>query len=128
MARFRVLVRPRPSARLASVLETDSFDEAEKFAASLNSHEVWVGDSKNSANAYGVRGGKLVAHRVPSLPPSARAEVDEIYHQTRADLADSGLSREEIDAIMPLDSAGNVPWVSTTLHQVLAAARPQEHD
>jgi hypothetical protein len=128
MARFRVLVRPRPSARLVSALETDSFDEAEEFAVSLNSHEVWVGDSKNSANAYEVRGGKLVAHRVPSLPPSARAEVDEVYLQTRADLAGSGLSRAEIDAIMPLDDEGDVPWVSTTLHQVLAAARPQEND
>jgi len=126
MARFRVLVRPRRSARLVSVLETDSFDEAEEFAVSLNNHEVWVGDSKNSANAYEVRRGRLVAHRVPSLPPSARAEVNHVYLQTRADLADCGLSREEIDTIMPLDDQGNVPWVSTTLHQVLAAARPQE--
>ena len=127
MARYSVLVRPRPTARLARIFESDDFHETERMAVRLSSPEVWVDDAESPGTAYLVRHGMLMKYYTPLLSPDARAEIEAFYLQARSDLLASGMPAPEVDAMLPLDDRGKVPWMDyDATHSALAGARPRE--
>ncbi len=126
MARFSVLVRPRPTARLVRIFEMDDFSEAEELAVNLTHPEIWVDDADSPRTAYTVWNRQLAVHRVPLLQPQARAEIEAFYLEVRDGLLESGMPKPDVDEILPLDHRGNVPWIPYNAPVVLADARPKE--
>lgn len=129
MARYSVLTRPRPAARLVRIFESDIFHEAAAVAIALSDPEVWVDDADSPGTAYLAAHRQLVKYCAPVLPPDARAEIEGFYLLARKGLLESGVLPREVDSMLPLDDRGNVPWIPYDApHFALADARPREAD